>query len=173
MAAPFFRGLRRLDFRKIEEKSFTKLWALDCWFSRTNDQRLFAFKKGTEIGGMIVCFGLCPCQHNGTYTWNVYPATPTKKPAQILRFAESKNEPLSRKILGKAAQNALGKGTGPSNLPNTTVGIFLSRLKKWAQKSPEVVETSGLFALISFLVQLDGGDWRTRTVDLLRVKQAL
>ena len=35
MAAPFFRGLRRLDFRKIEEKSFTKLWALDCWFSRT------------------------------------------------------------------------------------------------------------------------------------------
>ena len=33
--APFFRGLRRLDFRKIGEKSFTKLWALDCWFSRT------------------------------------------------------------------------------------------------------------------------------------------
>ena len=130
-------------------------------------------KRALQIGGMIVCFGLCPCQHNGTYTWNVSPATPTKKPAQILRFAESKNEPLSRKILGKAAQNALGKGTGPSNLPNTTVGIFLSRLKKWAQKSPEVVETSGLFALISFLVQLDGGDWRTRTVDLLRVKQAL
>ena len=100
-------------------------------------------------------FGLCPCQHNGTYTWNVYPATPTKKPAQILHFAESENEPLSRKILGKAAQKALGKGTGPSNLPNTAVGIFLSRLKKWAQKSPEVVETSGLFALISFLVQLD------------------
>ena len=34
--------------------------------------------------------------------------------------------------------------------------------KKWAQKSPEVVETSGLFALISFLVQLDGGRYRTR-----------
>ena len=64
----------------------------------------------------IVCFGLCPCQHNGTYTRNVHPATPTKKPAQILRFAESKKEPLSRKILGKAAQKALGKGTGPSNL---------------------------------------------------------
>ena len=112
---------------------------------------------------MIVCFGLCPCQHNGTYTWNVYPATPTKKPAQILRFAESKNEPLSRKILGKAAQNALGKGTGPSNLPNTTVGIFLSRLKKWAQKSPEAVETSGLFAAASIWVQLDGRQYRTRT----------
>ena len=130
-------------------------------------------KRALQIGGMIVCFGLCPCQHNGTYTWKVYPATPTKKPAQILRFAESKNEPLSRKILGKAAQNAVGKGTGPSNLPDTAVGIFLSRLKKWAQKSPEVVETSGLFAAASFLVQLDGGDWRTRTVDLLRVKQAL
>ena len=118
-------------------------------------------------------FWAFPYQHNGTYTRNVYPATPTKKPAQILRFAESKNEPLSRKILGKAAQKALGKGTGPSNLPDTAVGIFLSRLKKWAQKSPEAVETSGLFAAASFLVQLDGGDWRTRTVDLLRVKQAL
>ena len=73
-------------------------------------------------------FWAFPYQHNGTYTRNVYPATPTKKPAQILRFAESKNEPLSRKILGKAAQNALGKGTGPSNLPDTAVGIFLSRL---------------------------------------------
>ena len=46
-------------------------------------------------------------------------------------------------------------------------------LEKWTQKSPEVVETSGLFAAASILVQLDGGDWRTRTVDLLRVKQAL
>ena len=46
LSAPFFRGLRRLDFRKIGEKSFTKLWALDCWFSRTNDQRFFALKKG-------------------------------------------------------------------------------------------------------------------------------
>ena len=44
--APFFRGLRRLDFRKIEEKSFTKLWALDCWFSRTKSSALFALKKG-------------------------------------------------------------------------------------------------------------------------------
>ena len=33
----------------------------------------------------------------------------------------------------------MGKGTGPSNLPDTAVGIFLSRLKKWAQKSPEAV----------------------------------
>ena len=45
MAAPFFRG-QRLDFRKIEEKSFTKLWALDCWFSRTKSSAFFALKKG-------------------------------------------------------------------------------------------------------------------------------
>jgi hypothetical protein len=82
----------------------------------------------------IVCFGLCPCQHNGTYTRNVYPATPTKKPAQILRFAESKNEPLSRKILGKAAQKALGKGTGPSNLAKSILVFFVTPLKMGAKK---------------------------------------
>ena len=46
VAAPFFRGLRRRDSGKNEEKSFTKLRALDCWFSRTNDQRLFCAQKG-------------------------------------------------------------------------------------------------------------------------------
>ena len=83
----------------------------------------------------IVCFGLCPCQHNGIYTWNVYPATPTKKPAQILRFAESKNEPLSRKILGKAAQKALGKGTGPSNLPKSILASFCHASKNGCKKA--------------------------------------
>jgi hypothetical protein len=58
----------------------------------------------------------------------VHLAEPTKTPVEILHFAEDKKEPLSRKILGKAAQNAVGKGTGPSNLPDTAVGIFLSRL---------------------------------------------
>ena len=52
LSAPFFRGLRRLDFRKIGEKSFTKLWALDCWFSRTKSSAFFALKKGAGIGGM-------------------------------------------------------------------------------------------------------------------------
>ena len=120
----------------------------------------------------IVCFGLCPCQHNGTYTRNVYPATPTKKPAQILRFAESKNEPLSRKILGKAAQKALGKGTGPSNLAKSILVFFVTPLKMGAKK-PGSRETSGLFALISFLVQLDGGQYRTRTCDPMHVKHVL
>ena len=38
----------------------------------------------------------------------------------------------------------------------TLTDIFFSDFKNWAQKNPEVVETSGLFALISFWVQLDG-----------------
>ena len=92
-----------------------------------------------------MCFGLCPCQHNGTYTRNVYPATPTKKPAQILHFAESENEPLSRIILGKAAQNALGKGTGPSNLLKPILVSFCHASKngcKKAQKSLKLLSFS-------------------------------
>ena len=42
---PFSEGCG-VDFRKIEEKSFTKLWALDCWFSRTKSSAFFALKKG-------------------------------------------------------------------------------------------------------------------------------
>ena len=94
----------------------------------------------------------------------------------LLKFyvlPRAKKEPLSRKILGKAVQNAVGKGTGPSNLPDTAVGIFLSRLKKWSQKSPEVVETSRLFAAASFLVQLDGGPEETRTLDLSDANRTL
>ena len=41
---PFSEGCG-VDFRKIEEKSFTKLWALDCWFSRTNSSP-FCAQKG-------------------------------------------------------------------------------------------------------------------------------
>ena len=92
-------------------------------------------KRALQIGGMIVCFGLCPCQHNGTYTWNVYPATPTKKPAQILRFAESKNEPLSRKIPGKEAQNRVGKGSSPRILPKPFLISFF-QLQKMGAKKP-------------------------------------
>ena len=136
---PFSEGCGSRISEKLKKNLSQRYGRWIVGFHEPSPAPFLRSKRALKIGGMIVCFGLCPCQHNGTYTWNVYPATPTKKPAQILRFAESKNEPLSRKILGKAAQNALGKGTGPSNLPNTTVGIFLSRLKKWAQKSPEAV----------------------------------
>ena len=93
----------------------------------------------------------------------MYSARPPKTSVEILHFAESENEPLSRKILGKAAQNALGKGSSPLILPKPFLISFFSDFKNWAQKSPEVVETSGLFALISFLVQLDGAGYGNRT----------
>ena len=121
-----------------EQLLFRHIYIMLVGFHGPMTSAFFALKKGAEIGGMIVCFGLCPCQHNGTYTWNVYPATPTKKPAQFLLFAESENEPLSRIILGKAAQNALGKGTGPSNLPKPIWASFCHASKngcKKAQKS--------------------------------------
>ena len=41
-----FQRAGRQIFGKNKEKSFTKLWTLDCWFSRTNDQRLFCAQKG-------------------------------------------------------------------------------------------------------------------------------
>ena len=91
----------------------------------------------------LVCFGLCPCQHNGTYTRNVYPATPTKKPAQILRFAESKKEPLSRKILGKAARNVLGKGTGPLILPKPFLISFFPTSKIGRKKARKSLKLLG------------------------------
>ena len=124
---PFSEG-RDDRFSEKTKKNLSQSYG--CWivgFHEPSPAPFLRSKRALQIGCMIVCFGLCPCQHNGTYTWKAYPATPTKKSAQILRFAESKNEPLSRKILGKAAQKALGKGTGPSNLPDTAVGIFLSR----------------------------------------------
>ena len=88
-------------------------------------------------------FWAFPYQHNGTYTRNVYPETPTKKPAQILRFAESKNEPLSRKILGKAAQNAVGKGTGPSNLPKPILASFCHASKNGRKKARKSLKLLG------------------------------
>ena len=110
----------------------------------------------------IVCFGLCPCQHNGTYTRNVYPATPTKKPAQILRFAESKNEPLSRKILGKAARNALGKGTGPSNLPKSILASFCHASKNGRKKARKSLKLLGFSQRHLF--------WCSLMVDLKRLE---
>ena len=91
----------------------------------------------------LVCFGLCPCQHNGTYTRNVYPATPTKTPVKILHFAEAEKEPLSRKILGKAAQKALGKGTGPSNLPKPFLISFFPTSKNGRKKTRKSLKLLG------------------------------
>ena len=110
----------------------------------------------------LVCFGLCPCQHNGTYTRNVYPATPTKKPAQILHFAEGKKEPLPRKILGKAARNALGKGTGPSNLLKPILVSFCHASKNGCKKARKSLKLLGFSQRHLF--------WCNLMVDLKRLE---
>ena len=143
MAAPFFRGLRRRDSGKNGEKSFTKLWALDCWFSRTNDQRFFALKKGATDWRYDSVFWALPVSTQ----WHIYSeclsSNTNKKPAQILRFAESKKEPLFRKILGKAAQNAVGKGTGPSNLPKPILASFCHASKNGCKKARKSLKLLG------------------------------
>ena len=107
-------------------------------------------------------FWAFPYQHNGTYTRNVYPATPTKKPAQILRFAESENEPLSRKILGKAAQKALGKGTGPSNLLKSILASFCHASKNGRKKARKSLKLLGFSQRHLF--------WCSLMVDLKRLE---
>ena len=142
---------------------------------RVNVQRRFR-------AAMLICFHApSPLVYFGLFRINTMAHTlgmsiqqyQQKSPLKFYVLPRAKKEPLSRKILGKAVQNAVGKGTGPSNLPDTAVGIFLSRLKKWAQKSPEVVETSRLFAAASFLVQLAGGPEETRTLDLSDANRTL
>ena len=70
-------------------------------------------------------------------------ARPTKTPVEILHFAESKKEPLSRKILGKAAQKALGKGTGPSNLPKPILTSFCHASKNGRKKARKSLKLLG------------------------------
>jgi hypothetical protein len=43
---PFSEGCGGWFSETSGKKSFTKLWALDCWFSRANDQRPFCVQKG-------------------------------------------------------------------------------------------------------------------------------
>ena len=59
MAAPFFRGQRRQIFGKNKEKSFTKLWTLDCWFSRTNDQLDDTYKVLADFGDAVLAGRSC------------------------------------------------------------------------------------------------------------------
>ena len=79
--------------------------------------------------------------------WHIHSECPSsntnKKPAQILRFAESKKEPLSRKILGKAAQKALGKGTGPSNLLKSILASFCYASKNGRKKARKSLKLLG------------------------------
>ena len=78
---PFSEGCGVLVFRKIGEKSFTKLWALDCWFSRTNDQRFFALKKGAAAK-ILLEYGKTEVQN---------PCHPWFHPCCVLRILRIKN----------------------------------------------------------------------------------
>ena len=62
---------------------------------------------------------------------------------KILHFAEAEKEPLSRKILGKAAQKALGKGTGPSNLPKSILASFCHASKNGRKKAQKSLKLLG------------------------------
>ena len=106
-----------------------------------DDDRVYALID--QIFSTLVYFGLCPCQHNGTYTRNVYPAIPTKKPAQILRFAEDKKEPLFRKVLRKAAQNRVGKGSSPLILPKPFLISFFPTSKNGRKKTRKPLKLLG------------------------------
>ena len=143
MAAPFFRGQRRQIFGKNKEKSFTKLWVLDCWFSRTKSSAFFALKKGATDWRYDSVFWALPVSTQ----WHIHSECPSsntnKKTARILRFAESKKEPLSRKILGKAAQKALGKGTGPSNLLKSILASFCHASKNGRKKARKSLKLLG------------------------------
>ena len=62
---------------------------------------------------------------------------------KILHFAETEKEPLSRKILGKAAQKAVGKGTGPSNLPKPILASFCHASKNVRKKARKSLKLLG------------------------------
>ena len=98
--------------------------------------------------------------------WHIHSECPSsntnKKTAQILRFAESKKEPLSRKILGKAAQKALGKGTGPSNLPKPILVSFCHASKNGCKKAQKSLKLLGFSQRHLF--------WCSLMVDLKRLE---
>jgi hypothetical protein len=73
----------------------------------------------------------------------VYSARPPKTSVEILHFAESENEPLSRKILGKAAQNALGKGSSPLILPKPFLISFFPTSKIGRKKARKSLKLLG------------------------------
>ena len=55
-----------------------------------------------------------------------------------------------------------------------TAFVINGKIKKFPSLlCPESLEDTAFDAMSSKLADNDGGEWRTRTVDLLRVKQAL
>ena len=79
--------------------------------------------------------------------WHIHSECPSsntnKKPAQILRFAESKKEPLPRKIPGKAAQNRVRKGSSPLILPKPFLISFFPTSKIGRKKTRKSLKLLG------------------------------
>ena len=92
----------------------------------------------------------------------MYSARPTKTPVEILHFAEDKKEPLFRKVLRKAAQKALGKGTGPSNLPKPILASFCHASKNGRKKARKSLKLLGFSQRHLF--------WCSLMVDLKRLE---
>ena len=59
------------------------------------------------------------------------------------KLAEGKKEPLFRKVLRKAAQKALGKGTGPSNLLKSILASFCHASKNGCKKARKSLKLLG------------------------------
>ena len=103
---------------------------------RVNVQRRFR-------AAMLICFHApSPLVYFGLFRINTMAHTlgmsiQQHQQKSLLKFyvlPRAKKEPLSRKILGKAVQNAVGKGTGPSNLPKPILASFVTPLKMGAKK---------------------------------------
>ena len=66
-----------------------------------------------------------------------------KKACSNSTFCRGQKEPLFRKVLRKAAQKALGKGTGPSNLPKPILASFCHASKNGRKKARKSLKLLG------------------------------
>ena len=79
--------------------------------------------------------------------WHIHSECPSsntnKKACSNSTFCRGQKEPLFRKVLRKAAQKALGKGTGPSNLPKPILASFCHASKNGRKKARKSLKLLG------------------------------
>ena len=101
---------------------------------------------------MLICFHApSPLVYFGLFRINTMAHTlgmsiQQHQQKSLLKFyvlPRAKKEPLSRKILGKAVQNAVGKGTGPSNLPKPILASFCHASKNGCKKAQKSLKLLG------------------------------
>ncbi len=85
-----------------------------------------------------------------------------KKACSNSTFCRGQKEPLFRKVLRKAAQKALGKGTGPSNLPKPILASFCHASKNGCKKARKSLKLLGFSQRHLF--------WCSLMVDLKRLE---